>query len=85
MRTIPVRQDDVEYVKLLKSDGINRYKELKDSDLKTAPAGAYILTGMKTNKFGGGMSPDGFLMNGRVLLGRLRIEGRVSHGGITVE
>jgi len=53
-------------------------------ELKLAPATAEIITGDKTPKYGGGASPDGFLMNGSMMLGRLRIEGRVKDGVLTI-
>ena len=84
MTQIPVRHDDREYVKLLGSNGPNRYKEIKDKELSTLPTGAFILTGMKTAKLGGGPSPDGFVMNGILMLGRIRIEGRVKNGLLVV-
>ena len=84
MKRIPVHEDNGAYINLLKSAGPNRYKELRDADLKTAPPNACIVTGMKTKEFGGGKSPDGFLMNGTQMLGRLRIEGRVVGGAIMV-
>ena len=70
---------------LLKSTVPNRYKELRDADLKRAPPKAFIVTGMKTKDFGGGKSPDGFLIDGTQMLGRLRIEGRVRDGAIVVQ
>ena len=84
MPQIPVRQDDREYQRLLMSNGPNREKQLTDNELRLVPAGAYILTGVKTANFGGGMSPDGFVMNGKVLLGRIRIAGRVRDGRVIV-
>ena len=85
MRRIPVREDNGAYISLLKATVPNRYKELRDADLKRAPPNAFIVTGMKTKDFGGGKSPDGFLMDGAQMLGRLRIESRVRDGAIVVQ
>ncbi len=84
MKSIPVRHDDLTYTKLLKSNGPNRFKELTDLELKALPGSITIITGNKTKEFGGGPSPDGFVMLGIEMLGRLRIESRVRNGVIAI-
>lgn len=84
MTIIPVHRDDALYLKVLKSNGPKRTTTLGDSELKALPRSVLIITGNKTKDFGGGPSPDGFVMNGAEMLGRLRIEGRVKNGVITV-
>ena len=84
MKSIPVHHRTREYQRLLGTNGPNRHKTLTDLELKLAPATAEIITGDKTPKYGGGASPDGFLMNGSMMLGRLRIEGRVKDGVLTI-
>jgi hypothetical protein len=84
MTVIPVRQNDLEYQKLLKTDGPTRHKELSDTALKALPKSIVIVTGNKTKEFGGGPSPDGFVMNGAQMLGRLRIEGKTRNGALSI-
>jgi hypothetical protein len=55
MGKIPIKRDDAEYAKLLKWNGPNREKTVTESELKAASA--YIVTGMKTARYGGGESP----------------------------
>ena len=85
VRRIRVITDKTEYQKQLSSSGPNRYREVPDQELKELPNDAYILTGEKTKAFGGGPSPDGFVISRGNLLGRLRIEGRlIREGTLTI-
>jgi len=85
MRQINVVIDTPEYQKLLKTSGPNRYREVSDKELKLLPDDAHIVTGEKTKAFGGGPSPDGFVISGGKLSGRLRLAGRsVRNGKLTI-
>ncbi len=81
MQEIRVVTDTAQYQKQLKTSDPIRYREVSDQELKSLPADAYILTGEKTKDFGGGPSPDGFVISGGKLIGRLRLLGRFVHSG----
>ncbi len=85
MRQVNVVTNTIEYQKLLVSSGPNRHREISDQELKALPNDAYILTGEKTKSFGGGPSPDGFVISGGKMSGRIRLAGRpLQNGKVTI-
>jgi len=81
MPQIKVVTDTSRYQKLLKLSSPERYHTMSDQELKALPGDAYILTGEKAKSYGGGPSPDGFVISGNKLCGRLRLAGRSVHNG----
>lgn len=59
---IPIVTNTPEYQRELNSTHPNRYRPVSDIELKALGPGAHILTGEKTKDFGGGPSPDGFVL-----------------------
>jgi hypothetical protein len=85
VKQIPVVTDTPEYQRKLKSTHPNRYRPVSDSELKALGLGAHVLTGDKTKDFGGGPSPDGFVVQGGQVLGRIRLVGRrIDRGNLTL-
>jgi hypothetical protein len=81
MTRIRVVTDTAEYRRQLKASGPGRYHRITDAELKALESGAYILTGDKTREFGGGPSPGGFVIQGKELVGRVRLAGRLVNDG----
>jgi hypothetical protein len=85
MTTLHIEKNDKLYEKLLKSPESDKLGgHADDKKIKTFEPGAHIVTGNKTKEFGGGPSPDGFILakNGK-LLARVKLNGNPAVKGNT--
>ncbi len=89
MRKFRLVSDTQKYQKLLDGsaktplppDFAANFKQLmSNADLTQTPSDAFILTGMKTPKYGGGPSPYGFVISAGKVVGRIKLtdDGRLS-------
>ena len=57
---------------------------MDDKQLATLPPDAYILTGDKTEGYGGGPSPYGFVMRGKQVLGIVSLKDKAGRDRLDV-
>jgi hypothetical protein len=78
MRQIRIKNNTAMYQDLLKSPDAGRAgMHMTDEQIEALPKDVYVLTGDKTEDFGGGPSPDGFVMSAaNRILGRVWIKDR---------
>lgn len=82
MRQIKIITNTSVYQRLLKSpEAASAGRHMTDDQIRMLPNNAYILTGEKTQDYGGGPSPDGFAMSvSNKILGRLKLRDRPDVG-----